>query len=81
MASTLINLDPDDTAWLDREARARNLSMAELVREAVRGYRVRQESRGLSGLQSALQRTAGIWRQGDGLTYQQRLRDEWNERG
>jgi len=81
MARTLINLDPDDKAWLDREAQARNVPMTELVRQAVRGYRIHQESRGLSSLQSSLRRTAGIWRQGDGLTYQRRLRDEWNERG
>ena len=80
MARTLINLDSDDKAWLDREAQARNLPVTELVRQAVRGYRIHQESRGLSSLQSALQRTAGIWQHGDGLTYQRRLRGEWNER-
>ncbi len=78
MACTFINLDPDDKAWLNCEAQARHLPMADLVRQAVREYRVREESRRLTGLQSALQRTAGIWRQGGGLAYQQHLRDEWN---
>jgi hypothetical protein len=81
MARTLINLDPDDKAWLDREAEARNLPMTELVRQAVHGYRIREESQGLTDLQAALRRTAGIWRHGDGLDYQQHLRDEWDERG
>jgi len=81
MARTLINLDPDDKAWLDREAQARNLPMTELVRQAVRGYRTRHESRGLTDLQAALRRTAGIWQYVDGLGYQQRLRDEWDKRG
>jgi hypothetical protein len=80
MARILVNLDPNDKAWLDREAQARNLPMTELVRQAVRSYRIRQESHGLSSLQSALRHTAGIWQHGDGLTYQRRLRDEWNER-
>jgi hypothetical protein len=32
MPRTLINLDPEDKAWLDREARKRRLPMTELVR-------------------------------------------------
>ena len=80
MARTLINLDPDDKAWLDREARNRNLPMTELVRQAVHGYRIRQESRGLTNLQAALERTAGIWSHGDGLNHQQQLRAEWDDR-
>ena len=43
--------------------------------------RIRHESQGLTDLQAALRRTAGIWRCGDGLRYQQRLRDEWDDRG
>lgn len=81
MARTLINLDPDDKAWLDREAQARNLPMTELVRQAVHGYRIRHESHGLTDLQAALRRTAGIWRHGDGLDYQHRVRDEWDDHG
>lgn len=80
MARTLINLDAADKDWLDREAKSRNVPMTELVRQAVHGYRIRHESRDLFGLQTALRRTAGLWQQGDGLVYQQQLRDEWNER-
>jgi hypothetical protein len=78
MARTLINLDPDDKHWLDREARKRHVPMTELVRQAIRSYRMREESRGRPALQNALARTAGIWRQGDGLAWQQRMRDEWD---
>ncbi|MEW6166864.1 MAG: CopG family transcriptional regulator [Pseudomonadota bacterium] len=78
MARTLINLDPDDKRWLDREARRRRVPMTELVRQAIRGYRVREESRSRPTLQTAITRTAGIWRQGDGLDWQQRMRDEWD---
>lgn len=81
MAKTLINLDPDDKAWLDREARRRKLPMTELVRQAVHGYRLREQSRSRPALAEALARTAGLWRQGDGLDWQQRLRDEWNRDG
>lgn len=78
MPRTIINLDPDDKAWLDRQARDRRVPMTELVRQAIRSYRVREESRGMPDLQAALCQTAGIWRQGDGLAWQARLRREWD---
>ena len=81
MPRTLINLDPDDKAWLDREARKRHVPMTELVRRAIRSYRIREESGARPSLQTALSRTAGIWRNGDGLAWQTRLRDEWDRPG
>lgn len=78
MARTLINLDPADKAWLDREARLRHVPMTEIVREAVRDYRTRRESLARPDLQAALQQTAGIWRVGEGLEYQRRVRAEWD---
>lgn len=78
MAKTLINLDPDDKAWLDREARRQHVPMTELVRQAVRSFRIREQSRRKPRLADALAHTAGLWRQGDGLAWQQRLRNEWD---
>jgi Ribbon-helix-helix protein, copG family len=78
MPKTLINLDHDDKAWLDREARRQQVPMTELVRQAVRSFRVREESRQRPNLGQVLARTAGLWRQGDGLAWQQRLRGEWD---
>lgn len=80
MSKTLINLDDNDKAWLDREAQRRRVPMTELVRQAVRSYRLREESQAKPSLALALQRTAGIWRRGEGLSYQQTLRDEWDRR-
>jgi hypothetical protein len=77
MPRTLINLEADDKQWLDAEAKARGVSMAALVREAVHEYRVRDEAAGCPDLAQALADTAGIWRRGDGLAWQRRLRDEW----
>lgn len=79
MQRTLINLDPEDKAWLDRMARDRRVPMTELVRQAVRAYRVREESHGQERLQHAIRETRGIWRAGDGLAYQQQLRNEWTD--
>ncbi|MEX2497773.1 MAG: CopG family transcriptional regulator [Wenzhouxiangellaceae bacterium] len=77
MPRTLINLEPDDKQWLDAEARARGVSMASLVREAVHEYRVHEQATRRPTLEEALADTAGIWRGGDGLAWQRRLRDEW----
>lgn len=78
MQRTLINLDPEDKAWLDREARQRHIPMTELVRQAVHVYRLREESRGNEQWQNAVRETAGLWQQGDGLAWQEHLRDEWH---
>jgi hypothetical protein len=79
MARTLINLDPKDKDWLDREAKARAVPMTELVRQAVRAFRTREENLGDTDLQSVIRETAGIWTVGDALDYQCRMRDEWDE--
>jgi len=80
MPKTLISLDANDKAWLDREARRRKIPMTELVRQAVRHHRQREESRGRPALLDALANTSGLWRQGDGLAWQKRLRSEWGTR-
>lgn len=80
MARTLINLDPEDKAWLDREAKARAVPMTELVRQAVQAFRAREENLGDTDLQSVIRETAGIWTDGDALEYHRRIRNEWDER-
>lgn len=75
MARIVIDLDPDQTAWLDREATVRGVSTAELVHRALRDFRAREEGR--PSFKQALERTSGIWRGEDGLDYQRRLRAEW----
>lgn len=77
MAKTLVNLDPEDKNWLDQEARRRRVPMTELVRLAVRGFRLREEISAEPSLEQALAQTAGIWRRGDGLAWQLRQREEW----
>lgn len=81
MTKTLVNLDPSDKAWLDREAKRRRLPMTELVRQAVQVFRSREERANRPTLAEALVRTSGIWKHGDGLAYQQRLRSEWDRGG
>lgn len=67
----------DDKAWLDAEAKRRGQSMTSLVSEAVAEYRVRQLSAQSLDLAQSLKNTTGLWAQGDGLVWQERLRGEW----
>lgn len=84
MIRTIISLDPDDKAWLDRKARQERTPMARLVRRAIQ--RLRQESDAKpSQFEALLRETAGLGGKGggknDGLTVQRRLRREWDGRG
>lgn len=79
MVRVVINLDPKDKAWLERKAKEERVSLTRLVQRAVR--RLRQESEPpKSSLPELLARTRGLWKHGDGLTYQQARRDEWGRR-
>lgn len=77
MIRTLISLDEQDKAWLDRRARETGQPMTALVRDAVALYRAQSRSTGDAG--TLLERTRGLWKQGDGLAWQRTLRAEWPE--
>jgi hypothetical protein len=77
MARTVIHLASEELAWLRRKAKTNRVSPEKLVRGAIQ--RLRAESppppRALSRL---LAQTRGLWRAGEGLAYQRRLRREWD---
>jgi len=79
MIRTVISLDAEDKAWLDRAARANRTRMTELVRRAIRQFRERSEA-DPAQFERLLRETAGSWKHGDGLAYQKRLRRDWNRR-
>ena len=76
MIRIIISLDRDSKEWLERQARAENVSTAELVRTAVSRYRDEKKKESPS-MDELLKQTSGIWKAGDGLAYQRRLRKEW----
>jgi hypothetical protein len=78
MIRTIISLDPEDKLWLDRKAEEEKVTMTELVRQAIRRYREECET-ATPSLDRLLAETSGLWPQEDGLDYQQRLRQEWEE--
>lgn len=76
MSRTLITLDDQAKAWLASQAKRERVSMSEIVRRAVERLRIDEER--TRALARGIELTAGIWTQGDGLEWQNRLRDEWH---
>ena len=76
MIRTLISLDESDKHWLDQQAALQHVPMTEVVRQAVQALRVVRQHNG-DDFQDLLAATTGIWRHGDGLVWQQNVRDEW----
>lgn len=79
MVRTVVSLEEEDKAWLDRKAEVEQVSMAEIIRRAVRRYREEGDPEARS-LHRLLAETSGIWTEGDGLAYQRRIRGEWEDR-
>lgn len=80
MIRTLISLEDEDKRWLDRKAKEEGMTMAQVVRIAVGRYRQECEREASAPpLEELLRRTSGLWKGGDGLEAQVRLRDEWEE--
>ncbi len=79
MVRTVISLDINDKSWLAREAEREHVSMAEIIRRAIRRYRGATAAVDEPPFEQLLEATTGIWEKGDGLSYQERIRGEWDE--
>ena len=79
MIRTIISLSVEDKIWLERRAHAQGLTMTELVRRSVALYRHATDPE-YSESAALLQQTHGLWKDIDGLAYQEKLRDDWGAR-
>ena len=77
MASTriLITLPAEDKRWLIDYSRAHGISLAEAVRRGIHNLKLSERQNLYASL---LKRTRGLWRKGDGLEYQRKVRSEWD---
>ena len=68
---TLVDLPEGELEQLNVLSRARKVSRAELIRQAVAGY--------LEQNRTGLDESFGLWKKKtvDGVEYQERLRSEW----
>ena len=74
MTKTVIALEPEVKQWLDQKALREGVPMTELVRRAVRLLQEKERDT----VAQILERSRGIWTEGDGLEYQIKLRSEWS---
>jgi hypothetical protein len=72
---TIITLSEEDKLWLEGYSKARKISLAEAIRKGIEKLR---ETDGLKTYHTLVENTRGIWRKGDGLRYQRKMRSEWN---
>ncbi|MEW6666023.1 MAG: hypothetical protein AB1512_12480 [Thermodesulfobacteriota bacterium] len=71
---TIITLSEEDKSWLEGYSRATGISVAEAIRRSIVRLKAQE---GKSAYQDLVSQTRGIWKRGDGLTYQKKLRSEW----
>lgn len=71
---TIITLSEHDKLWLEKYSDLHQVSMAQAVREGIRRLK---EAESQKTYESLVKKTSGIWRSGDGLAYQRKLRSEW----
>lgn len=78
MLRTIVSFEPSEKAWLDEEAKIEHVSMTQVVRKALRLYRLSIESQKQPSFSQILKETAGIYKTIDGLKFQNQLREEWD---
>jgi hypothetical protein len=71
---TRVAISAEEKSWLESYSKARGISMAEAIHKAIARLR---EQEGQSTYQDLIAQTQGIWKKGDGLEYQVKLRSEW----
>ena len=80
MVRTVISLDKNDKAWLDRKAREQGVTMTEVVRQAIHDFRLRggaaKGKKRPPAFEEILEMTAGTWTRGDAAAYVDKMRNE-----
>ncbi len=71
---TRITISNEEKCWLESYSRAKGISLAEAIHKAITRL---IELEHQSTYQNLVAQTKGIWKKGDGLKYQKRLRSEW----
>ena len=70
----IITLPEEDKIWLESYSKAYQVSVAEAIRQGVKQLK---ESMAKNTYSILVQNTRGVWKKGDGLAYQNRIRSEW----
>ena len=78
MIRMLITLPESEKQWLMAVAKKEQISTSELVRRIIAAHHEQQLSSKKKNISKLLAKTKGSWKHGDGMEYQQRIRDEWS---
>ena len=74
---TIITIPEEDKRWLESYSSLHRVSVAEAIRQGIRRLK---EAELYENYQTLVQNTKGLWKKGDGLIYQKKMRAEWNSR-
>ncbi len=74
---TIITLSEEDKKWLESYSSLHHMSVAEAIR---RGIKKLKEAEFYEHYRSLVLNSNGIWKKGDGLTYQKQIRSEWGSK-
>jgi hypothetical protein len=72
---TIITISEEDKSWLESYSKLHRVSMAEAIRQGIRKLKEAELS---ENYRTLVQVTKGLWKKGDGLKYQKKIRAEWN---
>ena len=75
-ARTIITISEQEKRWLEAYSDIHGVSQAEAIRRGIACLKSRE---GQSAYRQLVKQTAGIWRLGDGLAYQEKTRSEWGK--
>lgn len=79
MTRTIVSIPEDEKKWLESQSRRLRISSAEIIRRAIREYRLKESKKSLAGV---LRETAGTWTsvKGDTRDHVEALRKEWERK-
>jgi hypothetical protein len=72
---TIITLSEEDKRWLESYSNAHQVSLAEAIRQGIRRLKDAELKETYRVL---VKSTKGLWKKGDGLKYQRKIRSEWH---
>lgn len=73
-ARAIITISEQEKSWLATYSGIHGVSLSEAIR---RGIACLKSAEGRNAYCQLVQNSAGIWKQGDALTYQKEIRAEW----
>ena len=74
---TIITLSEEDKQWLESYSSAHQVSVAEAIRQGIRRLK---EGELQETYRVLVQSSKGLWKKGDGLKYQRKIRSEWHSK-